>query len=322
MVVLDGYEALAADVDDLDGLRLLGAVDRLARDGTRRGIVLALSSSRPSLLPPSIATTTSLLVALGLDDPADYGLLGLRPPPPGSPPGRGRTVKGHELQIGRLDRSPAQVASRHGPITAGRGPAPVAPLPGRVGIGTLTATPGRATVGLRDRDLGVATVELCGDGPFVVTGPPRSGRTTALALLRAQAPDRPVTHHGSDDDPARLRQAIRAWLAQPAPHVFVVDDAERIEDPDGELRSLVSRRHPDALVVVAVRADAWRTGYGSWLAGLRPASSGLALRPDPVHDAESWACRLPSVGPSPPPGRGVLVTDGTAEVVQVAVDDG
>ncbi len=106
------------------------------------------------------------------------------------------------------------------------------------------------------------------------------------------------------------------------PHVFVVDDAERIEDPDGELRSLVTRRHPDALVMVAVRADAWRTGYGTWLAGLRPASSGLALRPDPVHDAESWACPLPSVGPSPPPGRGVLVTDGTAEVVQVAVDDG
>ena len=322
VVVLDGYEALAADVDDLDGLRLLGAVDRLARDGTRHGIVLALSSSRPSLQPPSLATSTSLLVVLGLDDPADYGLLGLRAPPTGSPPGRGRTVEGHELQIGRLDRSPAQVASRHGPITAGRGPAPAAPLPHRVGIGTLTARPGRATVGLRDRDLGVATVELRGDGPFVVTGPPRSGRTTALTLLRAQAPDRPLTHHGPGDDPTRLRQAIRAWLAQPAPHVFVVDDAEWIEDPDGELRSLVTRRHPDALVMVAVRADAWRTGYGSWLAGLRPASCGLALRPDPVHDADSWACPLPAIGPAPPPGRGVLVSDGTAEVVQVALADG
>ncbi len=102
------------------------------------------------------------------------------------------------------------------------------------------------------------------------------------------------------------------------PHLFVVDDAEQIDDPHGDLRDLVSRRHPDALVLVGVRADAWRAGYGSWLAALRPARNGLALRPDPVRDADAWVCPLPPVGPTPPPGRGVLVTDGTAEIVQVA----
>ena len=100
-----------------------------------------------------------------------------------------------------------------------------------------------------------------------------------------------------------------------------MDEAERIDDPHDDLLTLVRRRHPDALVAVAVRSDAWQSGYGRWVDELRPANHGLALRPDPVRDTESWACPLPSVGPSPPPGRGVLVADGTAEVVQVAGPD-
>jgi len=323
VLALDGYEALAAAaVDDLDGLRLLGAVDRLGRDGPRHGIVLALSSSRPSLQPPSLSATTGRLVVLGLDDPADYGLLGLRPPTRDAPPGRGRTAEGHELQIGRLDLDAAQVAVGHGPVGGGRGPDPVTPLPARVDLASLVRHPDHATVGVRDRDLCPATVDLLGDGPFVVSGPPRSGRTAALTLLAAQAPRLPSTRHRPGDDPERLRRAVADWLARPAPHLFVVDDAEQVEDPDGDLRALVARRHPDAIVLLAVRADAWRTGYGSWSAGIRPAGRGLALRPDPVHDADAWVCPLPAVGPAPPPGRGVLVVDGTAEVIQVAMPDG
>jgi len=324
LLALDGYEALTAAVDDLDGLRLLGAVDRLGRDGPRHGIVLALSSSRPSLQPPSLRATTGRLVVLGLDDPADYGLLGLRAPPRDalSPPGRGRTAEGHDLQIARLDLEVAQVAAGHGTVGAGRGPDPITPLPACVDLATLARHPDHATVGVRDRDLGPAIVDLRRDGPFVVTGPPRSGRTSALTLLAAQAPRLPSTRHRPGDDPDRLRRAVADWLARPSPHLFVVDDAERVDDPDGDLRALVTRRHPDAIVLLAVRADAWRNGYGSWSAGLRPAGRGLALRPDPVHDAEAWVCPLPAVGPAPPSGRGVLVVDGTAEVVQVARGDG
>ena len=318
VIVLDGYESLAAPVDDLDGLRLLGRLDRLVRDGPGHRMVFALTSSRPSLQPPSLGATTDRLVVLGLDDPADYGLLALRPPTGDRPPGRGHTAEGHELQIGRLRLTPSQVAARHRPARAGRGPAPVTPLPPCVALGALTGRPARATVGLRDRDLGVATVDLLEASPFVVAGPPRSGRSAALSLLRDQGGQRPCTHHRPGEDPDRLRRAVADWLARPVPHLFVVDDAEQIDDPDGDLRALVSRRHPDALVLVAVRADAWREGYGSWLTALRPASHGLALRPDPVRDADVWVCALPPVGPTPPPGRGVLITDGTAEIVQVA----
>ena len=55
VVVIDGYEALAASVDDLDGLRLLEDVDRLAHAGTGHGVALLLTSSTtdaPAALRP------------------------------------------------------------------------------------------------------------------------------------------------------------------------------------------------------------------------------------------------------------------------------
>jgi hypothetical protein len=115
----------------------------------------------------------------------------------------------------------------------------------------------------------------------IVTGPPGSGRTTTLRLLADQL----------------------------GPAAVVIDDAE--EAAEGVWPRSGWR-------LVGVDTDAWRTRYGDWLAGLRPASLGIALHPDPVRDATLWTVPLPGVGPRPPPGRGILVLDGTAEVVQVA----
>jgi len=147
-------------------------------------------------------------------------------------------------------------------------------------------------VGLRDRDLLTAHATLCGGVPFVIAGPPRSGRTTALRLVADQAPAGTV----------------------------VVDDAERVDDADGHLRRLVTRRDPDDRLIVAVRTDVWRSAYGTWLADLRPAAAGLALGADPVRDLDLWAAPLTSAGPSAVPGRGLLVDAGGAELVQVALD--
>jgi hypothetical protein len=141
----------------------------------------------------------------------------------------------------------------------------------------------------------------------VVSGPPRSGRTTALDLLAGQL-DLPILR-------VEAAEKVRAWLEDPLPQAFVIDDAERLADPDGLLRELVNRRHPDGVVLVGVRTDAWRSAYGTWLADLRPAADGLALRPDPAHDAELWTTPLPTVGAEAPPGRGVHL----GEIVQVAL---
>ncbi|HEY5697718.1 MAG TPA: FtsK/SpoIIIE domain-containing protein [Acidimicrobiales bacterium] len=318
VVVIDGYEALAASVDDLDGLRLLEDVDRLAHAGTGHGVALLLTSARPTLLPPSVLATADPLVILGLDDPADYGILGLRPPPHPTPPGRGRCGTGHEVQVGVLDTSATAVAAAHGPVTPAAGPPSVGPLPARVALSDLDDDGPGIGLGRRDRDLRPARTPLRPGTAFVISGPPQSGRSTAMARFLT-APDRPLTVYRAGGDAERFRAEVRAWLDGPRPRLFAVDDAETLTDPEGVLRDLVTRRHPDARIVVGVRADAWRSAYGSWLSELRPAGHGLALAPDPVRDAESWTLALPPIGPSPPPGRGVLVDDGQAAVIQVAL---
>ena len=74
---------------------------------------------------------------------------------------------------------------------------------------------------------------------------------------------------------------------------------------------------PTPLVLLTVRTDTWRS---SWLADLRPAGHGIALGADPLHDADLWTAPLPVLDLPAPPGRGVLIDAGTAEVVQVALD--
>jgi len=221
------------------------------------------------------------------------------------PPGRGWTVDGHEVQLVAPPDLTA-LADRWDPPERGRAAPPIGPLPAVVRLADLPQG-----IGLRDRDPRPADLPALAGRPFVVCGPTRSGRTTALATIAGRL----TVPWVRDPDAA----ALQAWLDHPVPQAFVLDDADRLDDTDGLLRALVNGRHPDAVVLLGVRADAWRSAYGTWLADLRPCGDGLALRPDPARDAELWTVALPGVGPEPPPGRGVLVDDGRAEIVQVAL---
>lgn len=323
ILVVDGYEALLDGIDDVEGLRLLDALDRLAREGSRHRLALAVTATRPSALAPSLLAAPTL-VALGLDDPADHAVLGLPVPTAAPRPGRGQTRAGDEVQLARpgpgdLATVVAAVAASQPACAPGRGPGSVGPLPERVALAPLGRRDGAVVIGLRDRDLRFAAVALRPGDRFVIAGPPRSGRSAALDLLLAAPglPARTVLRRG--DDPGAFLAVVTAWLHAPAPHLFAVDDGELLGDPDEVLRALVARRHPEATVVVTVRSDAWRSAYGTWLAELRPADRGLALAPDPARDLECWTVALPPLGPGrPPPGRGVLLSDDGADVVQVA----
>jgi hypothetical protein len=262
-----------------------------------------------------------VVITLALHDPADLGLLGLPALGRAGGPGRGHTLDGHAVQIFQsppVIDAVAAATARHGAAPSGSEPLVVGPLPDRTDRAELGAVDGRITLGLRDRDLLAARVTLPAGLPFVITGPPRSGRSHALELVLEQAPAGPRSVHRRPADAATFRAEIAAWLASPRPHLFAIDDAETLDDPDGVLEALATRRHPDGLLVVAVRSDVWRTAYGSWLTSLRPAGLGLVLAADPARDGDGWSVALPRVPPDAPPGRGVLVDGGAADVIQVA----
>ena len=101
---------------------------------------------------------------------------------------------------------------------------------------------------------------------------------------------------------------------------MLVDDAESVEDPSGALTALVGGAGAGAHVAVAVRADAARGLYDHWTKLVRGSRLGVLLRPDLHLDGDLLGTALPRRVAVPlVPGRGFLVVDGAAALVQVAL---
>ena len=166
----------------------------------------------------------------------------------------------------------------------------------------------------------------------MVSGPPRSGRSSLLQLISAQLrlalPDavqvavcdaqRSPLHGWPSLDASGsvsgLATALRAGLAHDRPWLVLVDDAPMVEDPDGLLASLFTAR-PDLHVVVSGRAGDLRSGYGHWSRPARSSRTGVLLQPDLATDGDvlgraaaaprdhpaGAGARLPRAGRGAPP---------------------
>jgi S-DNA-T family DNA segregation ATPase FtsK/SpoIIIE len=117
-------------------------------------------------------------------------------------------------------------------------------------------------------------------------------------------------------DAKALGEALRRFEARPV--LVLVDDAETVSDDDGVIASLLTQAACDLHVIAAGRADRLRGAYGHWTTSLRRSATGLALRPDVDVDGDLWGVRFPRQVDGLNQGRGLLVCDGTVEVVQVA----
>jgi S-DNA-T family DNA segregation ATPase FtsK/SpoIIIE len=254
-------------------------------------------------------------------------------------PGRGFLPGGTEFQLAQADTATA-IASLAA-STSEHAPA-IEPLPTVVARGALaTPAPWHATLGLSDAELKEADVDLS-DRQFIVVGPYRSGRSTALATLveslRASTPG--VELHllaprrsplveldcwssvatGPDCDDAAMR--LESELRGDRPAVVVIDDAEELAETLGApaLETLVRRgRDGGVRVVAAIERQGAQRAFAGWVRELRKEEHGLLLAPDPDVDGDLLGTRLPRrSNPVFPPGRGYLVERGTLELVQVA----
>ncbi len=355
VVLIDGFAALRATHDDLAGLRVVEQLTRLALDGPALGIHVAIGAERPQVLPAAILAGTTERLVLRLADSYDYALCGVRVAPATRPhPGRAISGDGLEVQIAHAGSDgahrlactlaaaaadddtgldPDDRASRAG----ARAPA-IDELPTTVAARSLTAAqidrPGWSLpLGIGDLDLAERALVLHPGEHILVAGPPRSGRTTTLALAAFQAQQvgaRVVllTTTGTDHvgwamapDTTTSSTDVLATQVEAAagrPLLVLIDDAETLDDPDGVLEQLLQRPPDHVRVIVAGRSDRLRSAYGHWTRHLRGQGLGLALRPD-IDGDDIWGVRLPRYPHLTwPPGRGVLLGGGDADVVQVA----
>jgi S-DNA-T family DNA segregation ATPase FtsK/SpoIIIE len=362
LVLLDRWEGFLTALDDVDAGRLTEAVLGLARDGLGVGLRMVVTGDR-SVLLGRVASLVEDTLVLRMPVRADAALAGLqlRDLPDRQGPGRavlapaglaaqlalpGDDASGRG-QVTRLRQVGAAASLRDAAVPAHLRPFRIAALPDVVAF-DRSLIPARATglwalVGIGGDEAGPTGVDLGADsGPaFVVGGPPRSGRSTALAVVAVSvlgtggqvvlvAPRRSPLRRlagrsgvlavltGVAGDEARLETAL---VAATAPLVVLVDDAEVVVDSAlGAVLDdyLSSCRDGDRALVLAGMTTDLQAGFRGVAAEARKGRTGLLLSPQGALDGDLLGVRLPRSHAMPGPrGRGVLVVRGALTAVQV-----
>ncbi|KRE62332.1 FtsK/SpoIIIE domain-containing protein [Nostocoides sp. Soil756] len=351
LLLVDGWERLAALDDPRDPTPLSEELLGVVRDGAAVGLVTAVAGGRELLRPRWSLGGRTLL--LGPTEPLDLALLGLPPAAAltATPPGRGLSAdEGHEVQVvnARVD-DVTQAGAVGGSAPAGPHPWRYRPLPPSVARDEVRhprPDAGRAP-GLRGADQASDALLVGVGGPeahpwcwcpardgrrLLVAGRPGSGRSTTLRVLARSAVEqgRPVallTADPRDVGPGDVGprvgpQDVDALVALRREHpglVVLVDDAERLDDQPvlpvlAEIADLVD--HDDGALVVATSSVALRSRFRGLDVDVARHGAGLLLAPQPADGELVGAPRLraPAGGP---PGRGVWVDVRGVSSVQV-----
>lgn len=346
VVLVDNVGAFLSEHEDLGSQQLRDDFERLFSEGPGVDIEFVVAGDRLNALPMRMSSLVSQRVVCRLADPGDFSAIGVRSKNvPTFVPGRAILAEDHRVvQIalpGDLEEIGARLERRH---TVSRPPRPIRGLPTEIGRSrlprhtALTASPPELVVGLRDEDRGAAALPLHEGEHLLVVGPPRSGKTTALATMALELRDADptavvmaVTREGSALYDAvetaaptlePLAGLLEAALANDRPWFVLVDDAPRVEDTGGALTRLAESSRPGLHVIAAGRSTDVRGTHAHWLRQLRRSRSGLLLQPDLAGDGDLLGARLPRRLHVPlVPGRSFLVTGGGLTLCQIAVPD-
>jgi len=314
VVVVDEFQEIAtADRDFLPQLA------RLAAQGRSLGIHLVLATQRPAgAVGAEIRANVSATLALRTASESESrDLIGSAEAAqiPQDTPGRAVLMRGGSLEKVQTARAVADEPPRIWPadeqppvgrslIDAARErhrgraqPLWLPPLPALIAPGSGWQ------LGVSDLPERRSRAALAWDpaaGPLVVTGPPRSGRTSALLAVCALAESAGLTPVWVPRDP-RLATRTMALAMDTPRAVLVIDDAARTlagavgADPEApELLATAMHRLPTALVVPA----AWASHRMTSSAGLRLVLTGLTEQDDAAWEVSRELRSVPSL-----PGR-------------------
>jgi S-DNA-T family DNA segregation ATPase FtsK/SpoIIIE len=329
-------------LDEADPGRGSAQFLRLVRDGAAVGLTCVLTADR-AVPGGRLAALARQRLVLPLPDRADYAVAGIaaRAVPGRRPPGRallGEEALECQLAVPRpLEPRPAIRPTVSSPLRIAELP-PDPVLDVRYDRADTSMEPGGLLlpVGPGGDTGDPLVVDLSRTGGLLVSGPPGSGRTTALdafaehlsaagaAVLRIGRPR--LGHDGradERDDVVRLdpldENGVSRWLSQleGRPGVVIADDlGGPTECP--ALARLPGSGAQGGVALLAAAAPAQLSGYYQGpVAALRRGRTGLLLCPGP-GDADLVGIRLPRTPLPVRPGSGWLVTSGRLDRVQVA----
>ena len=338
VLLVDDLAGLARAHDPVRDPELHQRLARIWSDGAAVGVTVVVSIARAADLPPDLAASAGAVLVHATADAGEGLRFGLRTSTSGLGAGRAiRADDGLELQVaqpagGDFAAAAAGLAAATAP--ARHKPARVGSLPPQVSFDDLPGSalnePRRIDVRFAMGDLSLAPTGFAlHDGEHaLVLGPPRTGRTYALAALGEAARRAGVEVVVVADRPGDLASLLGL---EPVPvaalettsdgrrRLVLVDDADRVGDPSGLLAGLAAGGNSSCHLVASTTAERLRSSYGHWLNEMRTCRTGVLFRPGPL-DGDLLGAALPARLELPPvPGRGLIVADGTAAVAQVAL---
>ena len=361
VVLLDRLEAFFARYAERDGGRMVDRVEELLRTGPGAGVTMVVTTDR-SGFHHRISSAVAARLVLRQATPDDVAAFGLDPrtTPRRMPPGRALwTVTGEEVQValvqpdgsgatraGAIERLSGELADRWKDLPHARLPRRVDPLPEEIAHPEAEALrlaprphgPSVCTPVVGGDHLGPIDVDLAAAGStFLVCGPQRSGRSTALAAIVTSLAGRtdgalpvlviaprpsplrdlagtPGVLDVLTGDPADIALRV-SDAAVTGPVALVVDDAELLGDHTltDALESFTRTARDDGSVLVAAATtdDVLANPYRGWISAVRRPRSGLLLNPATHVDGEVFGLRLArSLAGGWPAGRALLVRRG------------
>jgi S-DNA-T family DNA segregation ATPase FtsK/SpoIIIE len=346
LLLLDDFDSLMQQYERPGSGSVQEKLLQILSGGRGAGVHVVVSATRRASLPPAMAAhfgqrlilrmaTEDDLLAMGLEAKAVRGAR--------LPPGRGFTQESQEFQIA----VPSLDLLREGTVAPEADIDRIEALPSLVRRASLPAGDDLQAVALGIDDVGrrVAKVDLT-DRHFLVVGPYRSGRSTALETIALGASLAPVELHLIAPRRSPLRgselwrtEATNSESAAELTHhlgerlgnhelddtavLLFVDDAGELTDAIlmAQLEALVKKGRDSALRIVAAAETGAARGLGCpWVREIRREGHGLLLSPDLLSDGDLLGVRLPRRVAAPlVTGRGFLVNGGVAELIQVAV---
>lgn len=369
VLLVDQYESFLARHMDIDGGRLVEALESLVRRGPAVGLLPVLTTDASGFrhkLGGLVATR--LVLRQAEDDHA--AVFGLRPRelPRSMPPGRALLVpdlveiqaalldpdSDGAAQTAALERLAASLTHRWRELGTATRARRVDPLPETITLDELSklraapapSGPAVCTIGAGGDHLAPVDLDLAELGStLLITGPPGSGRSSALAAIAYSLNGRRTGHLPLVmlcPRPSPLRSlaglpGVLEVISGPnlipdlqdvleelnSPVAVLVDDAELIEErtPSPLEEFARTARDRGSLIIAAGTTDDLRhQRHRGWLSIVRRTRSGILLNPISYEDGDAFDVRLPrSTTGGWPPGRGLLVLHGKTTPIQVPV---
>jgi DNA segregation ATPase FtsK/SpoIIIE, S-DNA-T family len=356
-VLIDGFGNFLSTYERIERGIWAEMVPKLIAEGRARGIHFVVTADRRNTISNSIYSIIPQRIVLRMSNDDEYGSVGApyKVLTNESPSGRA-LYDGLELQIGvpggslRADEQATALRHLGAQLHRQRGgykAAPIGVLGTHVSRESLAAqVPGAFCVS------GSSLLPLrfpLNDGVFVVAGPMRSGKTSALVsvgeALHSVDPERQLffcttrrnaaanagcwtkSFTNLEESVASVREIadLLPEIETDSPPVIFIDDFH--ESHEGELGQAVSallkvgREYPLLLVASADSAVARRASQYTTLGELRQFKLGVLLAPDNANsDGDILGALLPNTAMRVwPEGRGYLVGRGAVELIQIGL---